>query len=260
MITFFRKIRQNLLMENKTGKYFKYALGEIVLVVIGILIALQINTLNENRKNNEYEHNYLERILSDLNKDQTELQRHFKSDTLKLDAFTYIIRAISTDSVRLNQQSFLSAINGLGKLNWFEGNDVVFNEMKFSGKLSLISSEALSESIQSYYKYVEEVIKQESLYIMDQRSAIESGNDNFENSFLREASMPDRWNSNFKDVSAEDIIRFHENFNDAQKKEAIKFSLTMKENIWASNIVRFTLSEKSKATIKLISDYLDKEK
>ena len=43
MIKFFRNIRKNLLMENKTSKYFKYAIGEIILVVIGILIALQIN-------------------------------------------------------------------------------------------------------------------------------------------------------------------------------------------------------------------------
>ena len=50
MIKFFRKIRQNLLSEGKTGKYFKYAIGEIVLVVIGILIALQINNWNESRK------------------------------------------------------------------------------------------------------------------------------------------------------------------------------------------------------------------
>ena len=49
MLKFFRKIRQNLLMENKTGKYFKYAIGEIILVVIGILIALQINNWNQNR-------------------------------------------------------------------------------------------------------------------------------------------------------------------------------------------------------------------
>lgn len=49
MIKFFRKIRQNLLMENKTGKYFKYAIGEIILVVIGILIALWINNKNQER-------------------------------------------------------------------------------------------------------------------------------------------------------------------------------------------------------------------
>jgi hypothetical protein len=52
MIKFFRKIRQNLLLENKNGKYFKYAIGEIVLVVIGILIALQINNANEQSKQN----------------------------------------------------------------------------------------------------------------------------------------------------------------------------------------------------------------
>jgi len=50
MIKFFREIRQNLLMENKTRKYFRYAIGEIVLVVIGILIALQINNWNDERK------------------------------------------------------------------------------------------------------------------------------------------------------------------------------------------------------------------
>ena len=50
MIKFFRNIRKNLLSEGKTSKYLKYAIGEIVLVVIGILIALQINNWNENRK------------------------------------------------------------------------------------------------------------------------------------------------------------------------------------------------------------------
>ena len=62
MIKFFRKIRQNLLMKNKTGKYFKYAIGEIVLVVIGILIALQINNWNEQRKDNIKEQAMLKRL------------------------------------------------------------------------------------------------------------------------------------------------------------------------------------------------------
>jgi hypothetical protein len=55
MISLFRKIRQNLLSDNKRGKYLKYAIGEIILVVIGILIALQINNWNQNRllKNDE---------------------------------------------------------------------------------------------------------------------------------------------------------------------------------------------------------------
>jgi len=51
MIKFFRQIRKTLISENKTGKYFKYAIGEILLVVIGILIAFSINTWNQNRIN-----------------------------------------------------------------------------------------------------------------------------------------------------------------------------------------------------------------
>ena len=65
MIKFFRTIRKSLLMENKIGKYFKYAIGEIVLVVIGILIALSINNWNE-RKKLQFEE---EKIISALIKE-----------------------------------------------------------------------------------------------------------------------------------------------------------------------------------------------
>jgi len=66
MIKFFRKIRQNLLIENKTGKYLKYAFGEIVLVVIGILIALSINNWNEGRKLRNQEFKILIEIRTNL--------------------------------------------------------------------------------------------------------------------------------------------------------------------------------------------------
>jgi hypothetical protein len=66
MIKFLRKIRQNLLSEGKTGKYLKYAVGEIVLVVIGILIALQINNWNEKRKVQKLETQIYKELKSDL--------------------------------------------------------------------------------------------------------------------------------------------------------------------------------------------------
>ena len=56
--------------KNKTGKYLKYAIGEIVLVVIGILIAISINNWNENRKNDEVRRTYYVQILQDLEKDK----------------------------------------------------------------------------------------------------------------------------------------------------------------------------------------------
>ena len=66
MIKLFRNIRQNLVTQdksvNRTTNYFKYAIGEIVLVVIGILIALQINNWNEQRKDRIQEKNFLSRL------------------------------------------------------------------------------------------------------------------------------------------------------------------------------------------------------
>ena len=78
MIKFFRQIRQNLLSEGKTGKYFKYAIGEIILVVIGILIALQINSWNDDRKAKIVENNFFANILLDLEKDDEKLKYYHR--------------------------------------------------------------------------------------------------------------------------------------------------------------------------------------
>lgn len=69
MIKFFRQIRQNLLSEDKTGKYLKYAIGEIVLVVIGILIALQLNNANEKSKLNLQGKIYTQSLIAELKSD-----------------------------------------------------------------------------------------------------------------------------------------------------------------------------------------------
>ena len=69
MIKFFRNIRQKLLAEGKTTNYLKYAIGEIVLVVIGILIALQINNWNEERKAKLSENATLKNFVQDLKSD-----------------------------------------------------------------------------------------------------------------------------------------------------------------------------------------------
>jgi hypothetical protein len=69
MIKFFRKIRHNLMEQNKTGKYIKYAIGEIILVVIGILIALSINNWNESKKQEQRAIIYANKIINDIETD-----------------------------------------------------------------------------------------------------------------------------------------------------------------------------------------------
>ena len=83
MLRFFRQIRQRLLTDNKFSKYLLYAVGEILLVVIGILIALQVDNLNEERKNRELEMVFLERLKSDLVTDTIYLNRRInRADTI----------------------------------------------------------------------------------------------------------------------------------------------------------------------------------
>lgn len=74
MIKFFRKIRQRLLTENKIIKYLLYAIGEILLVMIGILLALQVNNLNETRKKRKIEIQILKELKQGFETDLTDIQ------------------------------------------------------------------------------------------------------------------------------------------------------------------------------------------
>ncbi|MEP0132087.1 MAG: DUF6090 family protein [Eudoraea sp.] len=86
MIKFFRKIRQKLLTENKFSKYLFYAIGEILLVVVGILIALQVNNWNERKKDRKSEYKSYQKILSSLQKDSLELVKIIRIQDLSLES------------------------------------------------------------------------------------------------------------------------------------------------------------------------------
>ncbi|MAL60223.1 MAG: hypothetical protein CMC14_09260 [Flavobacteriaceae bacterium] len=92
MIKFFRKIRQNLLLEGKTGKYLKYAIGEIILVVIGILIALQINNWNESRKQSIAEKEFITSLKNDLKEDKAFIERVIKLNEPRIEAYEILNR------------------------------------------------------------------------------------------------------------------------------------------------------------------------
>ena len=96
MFKFFRRIRQGLLAENKFSKYLLYALGEIILVVIGILIALQINNWNEASKQDRVIREVLSEIREDLLQDQIELTRALYQNRIDYKAQQRIIEVLET--------------------------------------------------------------------------------------------------------------------------------------------------------------------
>jgi len=91
MFRFFRRLRQGSQMEKRFSKYFLYAIGEIVLVVLGILIALQINDANDARKERAKEIRYLENIKSDLETNIQEMDRYLAVRTGCIEAARRII-------------------------------------------------------------------------------------------------------------------------------------------------------------------------
>jgi len=91
MLKFFRKIRFNLMETGKTGKYLKYAIGEIILVVIGILIALQINNWNEGRKAVKQEIKILSELKNDLKTNLNEITETFNTTTTRKNSTILIL-------------------------------------------------------------------------------------------------------------------------------------------------------------------------
>ncbi|WP_104736411.1 DUF6090 family protein [Hanstruepera ponticola] len=95
MIKVFRKIRFKLMETGKTGKYFKYAIGEIILVVIGILIALQVNNWNEKRKLDNYEKQLLIQLKNDLERNSGDLKFNIRMQENLIESSDVIVNHIN---------------------------------------------------------------------------------------------------------------------------------------------------------------------
>ncbi|WP_431128180.1 DUF6090 family protein [Flagellimonas flava] len=142
MIKFFRKIRQDLLSDGKTGKYFKYTIGEIVLVVIGILIALQINNWNEERKLRDTELTYINNIKRDLQLSITEINRFINRRNSLINS-AYIVLEYFNGKPVADWNSFNKHIVDIYTWQSFYLIDNTYQELKNSGNFAVISNDSI---------------------------------------------------------------------------------------------------------------------
>ena len=157
MIKFFRKIRQNLLMENKISKYFKYAIGEIILVVIGILIALQINNWNENRKVREDSYTLSIRLLNEVHKNIKSLEESVR-ELKSVDNATLTTLNLITEDFKTVNTSFLDSL--IFKIIITPNSKFytsVLNEALATGKVSLFENDTLKQTIYDISTIIDEV-------------------------------------------------------------------------------------------------------
>ena len=150
MIKFFRKIRQNLLSEGNTGKYLKYAIGEIILVVIGILIALQINNWNQECKIKQKEIVVLKELLNSINSDLTAYKIHTDpSLERKANGINSLIDYIF-DKRDIKNSNFKNFYTNMSHDVFIQFDDGPFEDLKSSG-LDVISNDSLRTVINNTY-------------------------------------------------------------------------------------------------------------
>ena len=150
MIKFFRKIRQNSLSEGKTGKYLKYAVGEIVLVVIGILIALQVNNWNENRIAKKDSQNYHDRLIEDLLSEKLILKERLDYYILVQDHAKKVVYALTNHPDSLGENFIINAYQATQQWKYRNVRDT-YDELISIGNIKLIPNQNLRKRIGGYY-------------------------------------------------------------------------------------------------------------
>ena len=155
MLHFFRRIRLNLLANSRFFEYLKYALGEIALVVLGILIALQINNWNSAKKNQQKELSYVSSIIEDIETDivQSEYAIEQLNETVVgLDSL--LIELSSDEIVKNSNKAYELWMNYIG-FEEFRSQDRTLQLLKYSSGFEYITVKEASDAIMEYDQHVE---------------------------------------------------------------------------------------------------------
>lgn len=167
MISAIRRIRKRLLEQNRFKRYFFYAIGEIFLVVIGILLALQINTWSKENHNLKLEKALLEDFKSDFI-----IQKELINEQIdyEIGMMAQIDSALQFMDPNFNKATLPGKIYELTARHTFKANRATFNNMIASGSVNLISNASLQNTIVRYFQrldYVESVVNNNNLYMVD---------------------------------------------------------------------------------------------
>ncbi|MEM5564047.1 DUF6090 family protein [Psychroserpens sp. AS72] len=151
MIKFFRHIRRSYISEGKTKKYLLYAIGEIILVVIGILIALQINNWNENKKGKQLEDSFFSNILLDLEKDEQKLNYYKKFHTQRMTLLDTLLTYVRNPQNKMGIEKFGMYIEPLYYNENATNYSATFESAKTLGAFNSFNKKELLKSLAQYY-------------------------------------------------------------------------------------------------------------
>ncbi|MBT8272398.1 MAG: hypothetical protein KJO77_01240 [Bacteroidia bacterium] len=181
MIKFFRKIRYDLMTQNKTSKYIKYAIGEIILVVIGILIALQINNWNERNKEGKLEAEYYCRLLEDVQQDKEQINALIRKSEERLTASNQAVRLLLQEDANKAEVGRQIALSIKAIYSDFKPNNSAFEDLKSGANLNLIKDKNVIKALNTYFNNIESL---KSVIKINGQNAVDiyyAHDDSFEN-------------------------------------------------------------------------------
>jgi len=155
MITLFRRIRQKLIEKDNVRKYLLYALGEISLVVLGILIALQINTWNQQRIEAQKESRYINELTRDLNSQLQAIKLQKERESSSLERLNKLIDMFEKNGGLEANMEITSLFISVFERTSFTVNDPTYTELIATGNIELIRNDKLRNSIIQYYQRLE---------------------------------------------------------------------------------------------------------
>jgi len=167
MINFFRKIRKKLADDNKPLKYARYAFGEIVLVVVGILIALQINAWNADRLNRIKEQEHLAQLTREL-----KAQLLYYQDLVDLfaDREKRISRLVniwaSKKPIIKDSLQYLGDFRTGGSHDYWHKKPVVWSQLLETGEINLIRNKELADGLYTFYDRIEKMAQNYNSYFL----------------------------------------------------------------------------------------------
>lgn len=155
MFAVFHKIRKGLMQKNKLTNYFLYAVGEIILVVLGILIAIQINNLYQQRLDRKAEKAILEKLIADLDADYEWListDSFYQSSLQQIDNTRILLQRPKLNEDEIRQVSLFYG----AEVEVLSSQTAAFDEMINSGNLYKLNNQALLRAITNYYRLTQE--------------------------------------------------------------------------------------------------------
>jgi hypothetical protein len=147
MIKIFRKIRQNMIKENNVSKYLLYAIGEIILVVIGILIALSVNNWNQERLNQQRVNGYLKSLTEDLKSDIEQYNFNIKAYTNDIDNNSSVLQNDAYKKLEVDSISELV----ISYYQIDKTSNQTYERIKNAGLIESLGSEEINKAINDYY-------------------------------------------------------------------------------------------------------------